>query len=131
LRLVRGPGVRAPQAGGHGQDPPKERVNEYFLTGHVHRTHNPLLRATRYADYWLDSLISRSHESSSQIFSDFHLPFSAPSATLREKIRIMEPNETTAQVVDTAYKMHTRTRDGITRIVNGLPEPPSPSEEIE
>ena len=59
------------------------------------------------------------------------MPFSAPSATLREKIRIMEPNETTAQVVDTAYKMHTRTRDGITRIVNGLPEPPSPSEEIE
>jgi hypothetical protein len=54
----------------------------------------------------------------------------------------MEPNEITAQVVDATYKIHTqlglvlnfglkRRRDGITRIVNGLPEPPSPSEEIE
>jgi hypothetical protein len=109
--------VRAPQAGGHGQDPPKERVNEYFLTGHVHRTHNPLLRATRYADYWLDSLISRSHESSSQIFSDFHLPFSAPSATLREKIRFMEPNEITAQVVDAAFKIHSQLGPGLLETV--------------
>jgi hypothetical protein len=54
----------------------------------------------------------------------------------------MEPNEITAQVVDATYKIHTqlglvlnfgleRRRDGITRIVNRIPEPPSPSEELE
>ena len=70
------------------------------------------------------------------------MPFSASSASLREKFRIMEPNEITVQVVDAAGTIHTqlglvlnfglkRRRDGITRIVNGLPEPPSPSEEIE
>jgi hypothetical protein len=54
----------------------------------------------------------------------------------------MEPNEITAQIVDATFKIHTqlglvlnfsleRMRDGITRIVNGLPEPPRPSEKIE
>jgi hypothetical protein len=54
----------------------------------------------------------------------------------------MEPNQITTQVVDAACKIHTqlgllqnfglkRMRDGITRIVNGLPKPPNPSEEIE
>jgi hypothetical protein len=51
--------------------------------------------------------------------------------TLREKIPFMEPNEITAQVVDAAYKTRAPRRDGITRIVNGLPEPPNPNEEIE
>ena len=70
------------------------------------------------------------------------MPFSASSATLREKFRIMEPNQITTQVMDAAFKIHTqlglvlyfgmeRMMDGITRPVNGLPEPPSPSEEIE
>ena len=64
------------------------------------------------------------------------------AGTLRETIRIIPPNEITAQVVDAACKIHTqlgllqnfglkRMRDGITRIVNGLPKPPNPSEEIE
>jgi hypothetical protein len=37
---------------------------------------------------------------------DFFLPFSARSAALREKIRIMEPNEVAAQIVDAACQIH-------------------------
>src|SRR6202021_1821857 len=43
----------------------------------------------------------------------FRLSFSASSATLREKIRLMEPNEITAQIVDAAYKIHTELGPGL------------------
>jgi GxxExxY protein len=49
--------------------------------------------------------------------SDFRLSFSAHSATLREKIRSMEPNEITAQIVDAAYKIHTQLGPGLLETV--------------
>jgi GxxExxY protein len=49
--------------------------------------------------------------------SDFHLRFSAPSATLRETFRIMEPNEVTAQIVDAAYRIHTELGPGLLETV--------------
>ena len=49
--------------------------------------------------------------------SDFCLPFAARSATLREKIRIMEPNEVTAQIVDAASKNHTGLGPGLLETV--------------
>jgi GxxExxY protein len=45
------------------------------------------------------------------------LPFSAASATLREKIRVMEPNEITAQIVDAAYKVHRQLGPGLLEAV--------------
>ena len=39
--------------------------------------------------------------------------FSARSATLREKIRIMEPNEVTAQIVDAACQIHVALGPGL------------------
>jgi len=41
------------------------------------------------------------------------LPFSARSATLREKSCFMGPNEITAQIVDAAYKIHTQLGPGL------------------
>jgi GxxExxY protein len=48
---------------------------------------------------------------------DFRLTVSARSATLRERIRIMEPNEITAQIVDAAYKIHTQLGPGLLETV--------------
>jgi hypothetical protein len=45
--------------------------------------------------------------------SNFQLPFSAPSATLREQSRIMEPNEVSAQMVDAACKIHIELGPGL------------------
>ena len=45
------------------------------------------------------------------------MPFSARSATLREKIRIMEPNEVTAQIVDAAYQIHVELGPGLLETV--------------
>ncbi len=64
---------------------------------------------------------------------------SADSATLRQHFPCMEPKDITAQIVDAAVKIHTqmvlnfglpRMKAGITRIVNGLPEPPVAEPEI-
>jgi hypothetical protein len=45
------------------------------------------------------------------------LTFSAPPATLREPIRIMEPNEVTAQIVDAAFKIHLELGPGLLETV--------------
>lgn len=45
------------------------------------------------------------------------MPFSAPSATLRETICIMEPNEISAQIVDAAFKIHTQLGPGLLETV--------------
>jgi hypothetical protein len=45
------------------------------------------------------------------------LPFSARSATLREKILIMEPNQVTEQIVDAAYKIHSQLGPGLLETV--------------
>jgi hypothetical protein len=50
----------------------------------------------------------------SQIFVCLSL---RPSATLREKIRIMEPNEITGQVVNEAFNNHTQLGPGLLEIV--------------
>src|ERR1022692_2597053 len=52
-----------------------------------------------------------------QSSAGFRLPFSAPSATLRESIRIMEPNEVTAQIVDAAYQIHSQLGPGLLETV--------------
>jgi len=49
--------------------------------------------------------------------SNFQLPFSARSATLREQIRIMEPNEVTAQIVDAAFKIYIELDPGLLETV--------------
>ncbi len=45
------------------------------------------------------------------------MPFSAASATLRETICIMEPNEISAQIVDAAFKIHTQLGPGLLETV--------------
>lgn len=45
------------------------------------------------------------------------MPFSALSATLRETLWIMEPNEITAQIVDAAYRIHTQLGPGLLETV--------------
>ena len=46
------------------------------------------------------------------------MPFSASSATLREKVRSMAPNEITAQMVDAACKIHTPLGPGLLETVD-------------
>jgi hypothetical protein len=58
---------------------------------------------------WVRFLIVKSHEFISQIF----VGLSPRSATLREKIRIMEPNEVPAQIVAAASKNHTGLGPGL------------------